>query len=145
MPKHNLTEGRRAELCEWLTANGITPGDVPIDADMTIDKGPTGRFLRCEVFDRSPDGRLQADERCQKAAVVVVNVPLRHEPPDWWQPYLKPTRDQLLAVVEQVRRLHQPASVVAAAEAGVAPDCTVCGPNVWPCPTVRALDGEEQS
>ena len=51
-----------------------------------------------------------------------------------------PAPEQLLAVVERVRKLHHPTSVVAAAEAGIEPDCAVCGPNVWPCPTYRALD-----
>jgi hypothetical protein len=96
MAKHTLPEGRRTALCGWLTENGINPHDVPADADMTIDKGPTGRFLRCEVFDRSPDGRLQVDERGERVALMVVNVPLQVEPPEWWTPYEKPTREQLL-------------------------------------------------
>ncbi|WP_055693245.1 hypothetical protein [Streptomyces prasinopilosus] len=96
---------RRKAVCAWLTANGINPSDVPQDADMTIDDGPTGRVLRCEVFDRHPDGYIQVDERGEKAAIRVVSVPLTVEPPQWWQPHMKPTRDQLLAVLERVREL----------------------------------------
>jgi len=102
MAKHTLPEGRRTELCDWLTENGINPHDVPADADMTIDKGPTGRFLRCEVFDRSLDGRLQVDERGERVALMVVNVPLQVEPPEWWTPYEKPTREQLAATLREV-------------------------------------------
>jgi hypothetical protein len=98
-------DSRREAICAWLTGNGINPGDVPEDADMTIDKGPTGRFLRCEVFDRHPDGYIQVDERGEQAARTVVAVPLKVEPPEWWQPHVKPTRDQLLAVVERVQQL----------------------------------------
>jgi hypothetical protein len=41
-----------------------------------------------------------------------------------------------------VRALHQPVGVVAAAEFGNPPDCAICGPNIWPCPTIEALDQE---
>jgi hypothetical protein len=41
------------------------------------------------------------------------------------------------------RALHQPVGVVAAAEFGNPPDCAICGPNIWPCPTIRALDKEQ--
>lgn len=96
---------RRVALCAWLTNNGINPSDVPQDADITIDNGPTGRFLRCEVYDRDPDGHLQADARGNRVATMVVNVPLKVEPPDWWEPQVKPTRDELLATVERVQQL----------------------------------------
>jgi hypothetical protein len=96
---------RREALCAWLTANGINPNDVPQDADMTISEGTAGRFLCCEVFERTADGHFHLDERGEKAAVTVVAVPLKVEPPDWWEPYEKPTRDDLLAIVERVEQL----------------------------------------
>lgn len=98
-------ENRREAVCAWLTANGINPRDVPQDADITIDQAATGRFLRCEVFDRGPDGHIKVDERGKKPAILVINVPLQVEPPDWWEPHVKPTRDQLLAVLKQVQDL----------------------------------------
>ncbi|MFD7995460.1 hypothetical protein [Streptomyces mexicanus] len=101
----DLTESRREAVCAWLTANGIDPRDVPQDADITIDQGATGRFLRCEVFDRGPDGHIKVDERGKKPAILVINVPLKVEPPDWWEPHVKPTRDQLLAILERVQQL----------------------------------------
>lgn len=99
------TPNRREALCAWLTANGIRPNDVPQDADMTISEGTAGRFLCCEVFDRSPDGHIQVDERGNKAAIKVVAVPLAVEPPDWWEPYEKPTRDELLRMIGELRHL----------------------------------------
>lgn len=98
MAKH--LSNRRVALCAWLADNGISPNDVPQDADITIDKGPTGRFLRCEVYDRDKDGHLQTD-----VATMVVNVPLKVDPPEWWQPQIKPTRDELLEVLSRVQQL----------------------------------------
>lgn len=54
-------------------------------------------------------------------------------------------RDQLRAAITRVRQLHQPTGVVAAAEAGVEPDCAVCGPNRWPCPTYEAVTEPESA
>lgn len=101
----DLPESRREAVCAWLRANGIDPRDVPHKADVTIDKGPTGRFLRCEVFDRGTDGLIKVDERGEKPAILVINVPLQVEPPEWWEPHVKPTRDELLAVLERVQAL----------------------------------------
>lgn len=42
-----------------------------------------------------------------------------------------------------VRAVHRPVGVVAAAEAGVEPDCAVCGPNTWPCATVSTVYEEQ--
>lgn len=36
---------------------------------------------------------------------AVVAVPLQVEPPEWWQPYEKPTRDELLAALDRVEQL----------------------------------------
>lgn len=104
MAKHPIDD-RRAKLCEWLTANGINPSDVPQDADMTISEGTGGRFLCCEVFDRGAAGEVRLDERGEKAAVTVVAVPLKVEPPQWWEPYEKPTRDELLKALARVQEL----------------------------------------
>lgn len=134
---------RRTALCDWLTANGIDPNFVLVDGDLTIVDTDEGRIIRVEVCVADENGRKQLDERGEHIATEIRMVPLVVEPPTWWTPYEKPTREQLLAVVERVRSLHQPTGVVAAAEAGSEPDCAVCGPNVWPCPTYRALDGED--
>lgn len=119
MAKH-LAGDRREAMCAWLTANGINPNDVPQDAEMTISEGTAGRFLNCDVFERTPDGHIQVDERGEKAAVTVIHVPLKVEPPEWWEPYEKPTRDELLRILERVR---------AAADAG--PPSGTAIPGEW--------------
>lgn len=96
---------RQQAVADWLEANGINPGDVPIDADMTIDDGPDGRFIRCEVFHLNSDGRRQPDETGQRVATKFVTAPLKVEPPQWWEPRVKPTRDDLLAVLGNVQQL----------------------------------------
>lgn len=139
MAKYPNSE-RREAVCQWLAANGIDPKTVPIDADMTISEGTAGRFLSCEVFDLTPDGHRQVDEHGDKAAVTAVSVPLKVEPPTWWQPYQKPTRDDLLAATDRVRALH-----VRNQHSG---SCEHCSTHDYPdydvqhpCPTIQALDG----
>lgn len=100
-----VTGGRRDAVCAWLNANGINPSDVPVDADMTISEGTAGRFLCCEVFERSPDGLITLDECGERVAVTTVAVPLKVEPPTWWKPYEKPTREDLLATLQRVQQL----------------------------------------
>jgi hypothetical protein len=39
------TEEERQALCEWLSANGITPGNVPIESTFTIVESSEGRRL----------------------------------------------------------------------------------------------------
>ena len=45
--------------------------------------------------------------------------------------------DQLYDVLDRIRHLHHPIGVVAAAEAGIAPDCAGCH-RAWPCQTYNA-------
>lgn len=97
-------EGRREALCQWLTANGINPSDVPIDADLTITTEPDGtRLIRYEAFVLDADGHRIVDERGQDVAIETRTTRLNVEPPDWWKPYEKPTREQLAADLEQAR------------------------------------------
>ena len=97
-------DGRRKELCDWLTANHIDPSRVPFDADLTIDDAGNGRVIRVEVEVTDDADRLVLDAREHRAAVETRTVPLLVEPPAWWQPYEKPTRLTLLATVERVRK-----------------------------------------
>lgn len=97
-------EDRRKALCDWLTANGIRPNDVPIDADLTITTEPDGtRIIRYEAFVLDAAGRKTLDERGQNVAIEERTTRLLAEPPAWWQPYEKPTREQLAAELEQAR------------------------------------------
>jgi len=128
---------RRAALCDWLTANGIEPHTVPVDGDLLIVDTEQGRAIRVEVFVRTEGGGIVFDERGEREAREIREVPLTVEPPDWWQPYEKPTREQLLAAVERVRKLH-------AEEYGCCSHCTRAESVLFPCATIRALDGEGQ-
>ncbi|MFD8516505.1 hypothetical protein ACFV27_36870 [Streptomyces antimycoticus] len=103
MAKHP-NEGRREALCQWLTANGINPNDVPIDADLTITTETDGtRLIRYEAFVTDSDGRKLIDERGQGAAIEKRTARLDVEPPDWWQPHQKPTREQLAAELKKAQ------------------------------------------
>lgn len=98
-------DGRRKELFDWLTANHIDPCDVPTDGDLTIDTVDGHRVIRYEALVRDANGRLMLNDRGNEVAVERRMVPLLVEPPDWWEPYEKPTRAHLLATVEKVSAL----------------------------------------
>lgn len=133
----SLDDSRRPVLAQWLFTNGFDPHDVPLDADLTIIDTEQGRAIRCEVFFRNEEGAKVIDERGEREARQIITLPLKTEPPKWWTPYEKPTREQLLAAVERVRKLH-------AEEFGCCSHCTCEDSVLYPCPTIRALDGEEQ-
>lgn len=132
---------RRRALCEWLTAHDIEPHDVPIDGDLTIQDTDEGRVIRCEVFVAVDEAKV-VDARGERGAREMRTVPLAVEPPAWFVPYVKPTREQLLASVERVRKLH-----VRNANSGTCEHCSerdYPGYAVtFPCPTALALDGKE--
>lgn len=149
-PKHIAPwpEDRRKAVCAWLRANGIDPNIVPQDADLYLESAPegdpyTGRYLHYEVFHLNSDGRRHTDERGLSAALEQRSTPLLVDPPDWWEPYRKPTRDQLLDAVAKVHALHRCNEHTG--------DCEHCSqhdyPNYsvpWPCPTIQALGSEVQ-
>ncbi|PSK56999.1 MULTISPECIES: hypothetical protein [Streptomyces] len=150
-------EDRREAVCAWLSANGVDPNNVPQDADLYLEPAPegdpyTGRYLHYEVFHLNSDGRRHTDERGLSAARERRTTPLLVEPPDWWEPYRKPTRDQLLDVLAKVRALHQPQP-----DGTGFPDsqqCSTCSQDggdgyqylvPWPCPTIQTIDSEVQA
>lgn len=105
MAKHPI-DTRRHAVCEWLTANGISPNTVPQDADLTIKDGPGGtRVIAYEAFVLDADGNKQADERGNRIAIETRTAPLLVEPPTWWEPYEKPTREDLMATLDRVQQL----------------------------------------
>jgi hypothetical protein len=130
---------RREVLCDWLRANGINPDDVPLDADMTITTADNGaRWLWCEVYARDATGHVVVNVQGDAATRTTVTVPLTTEPPDWWQPHVKPSREQLLEAIAAVHALH-----VRNPNCG---DCEHCSERdypdyavPWPCPTMQAL------
>ncbi|WP_446458616.1 hypothetical protein [Streptomyces rochei] len=141
-------EDRRKAICAWLTANGINPDHVPRDADLYIEPARdgdlyTGRYLHYEAFHLNAAGHRHADERGLNAAIERRRTPLLIDPPDWWEPYRKPTRDQLLDVLTKIRALHRQNENTG--------DCEHCSERdypdysvPWPCPTIRILGGEDQ-
>ncbi|MEU7338660.1 hypothetical protein [Streptomyces sp. NPDC007074] len=141
MPNPEDVDTRIDAYRAWLTANGIDPRTVPIDADVTIADNPDRtRSIVYEAFDLDSDGRKQINERHDGAAIRTCNTLLVVDPPEWWQPYEKPTRDTLLAAAERVRRLHAPNEHTG--------DCEYCSLRDYPdysvphpCETVQALDG----
>jgi hypothetical protein len=134
---------RREDLCAWLRANGIDPDEVPLDADMTITTVDNdARWLRCEVFVTDANGRRMLNERRTDVARDTVTVPLRAEPPSWWQPHLRPSREQLLEAIAAVGKLHVRNPNTRTCEHCSErdyPDYAV----PWPCPTMRALGETE--
>ena len=106
MPSEQQYSNRRDAYRAWLTANDIDPGHVPLDADVYLDTDPDGaRHIVYEVFHLDSEGRKQVNERGDGAATERRTTPLLVDPPDWWQPYRKPTRDQLLNVLQDVKQL----------------------------------------
>jgi hypothetical protein len=97
---------RREACIAWLTANGIEVNTIPRDADLYIDSSPDGtRHIHYEAFHLTSDGQRQLDERGENVALERRTTPLLVDPPDWWEPYRKPTRDDLLAVLGRVQQL----------------------------------------
>lgn len=133
MAKHTLPDDRRVQLCEWLTANDIDPRGIMYDSDLSIIDTDDGRAIRYEMTVRNADGRIVLDDRGERVATEMRTVPLKTEPPEWWQPYVKPTREQLLDVVRQVSSLHHGPRTERHGSC-----CVHCG-LVWPCPTVQIV------
>jgi hypothetical protein len=135
---------RQQELCDWLAANGINPHAIPIDADLAINPGPDGgRVIHYEACVLGENEMPVLNERGTDVAVEKRTVPLVVEPPAWWEPFEKPTREQLTARAERVRALHRRNENTGTCEhcsAGDYPNYAV----PFPCVTMRALDGEEQ-
>jgi hypothetical protein len=136
MPSREDYTTRREAYAAWLTANGIEPGHVLLDADVYIETAPDDtRHIVYEACHLNADGRRQVDERGNGVATVRRTTPLLVEPPDWWEPYRKPTREQLLEAVERIRALHRE-------EYGCCAHCTRAESVLYPCPTMQALENE---
>jgi hypothetical protein len=134
MPKAP-NDDRREALCAWLRTNGINPNEVPIHGDLYLEPGPDGTpHIVYEAFHLTADGHRHVDEHGKNPAVERRATPLLVDPPDWWEPYRKPTREQLLEAVDRIRALHRE-------ECGCCAHCTRAESVLYPCPTIRALEG----
>jgi hypothetical protein len=106
MPSPEQSRNRRDAYAAWLTANGINPSHVLLDADVYIETAPDGtRHIVYEACHLDAEGRKQINERGDEVAQERRTTPLLVEPPDWWEPYRKPTREQLLTALDRVRAL----------------------------------------
>lgn len=138
----NLADYNRA-VCEWLHANGANPDDIPIDSDLYITGDGPARVLHYETYVCGTDGCRLADARGEKV-VEQRTVPLTVEPPAHWQPVQKPTREALLAVVDAVRKLHQPApDHIGGLSLNTGQRCAACD-QPYRCSTIRTLDAMER-
>lgn len=106
MPSPQHYSERREAYCAWLTANNINPSHVLRDADVYIETDTDGtQRIVYEGCQLDSEGRKQLNERGDGVAIEPRTTPLLVEPPSWWEPYRKPTRDQLLSVLDRVRTL----------------------------------------
>lgn len=140
MPSPQDYNDRREAYCAWLQANGINPSHVLLDADVYIEPGPAGtRNIVYEACHLDAEGRRQIDERGTGVAIERRTTPLLVDPPDWWEPYRKPTREQLLEAFDRLRALHHDWE----ADPGHCAHCQdgIGTPLPWPCPTIQALEG----
>ncbi|MGW4270818.1 hypothetical protein ACWEGQ_00270 [Streptomyces seoulensis] len=132
-------EGRREAVCAWLTANDIDPNIVPVDGDLYLTTEPDGTTrIHYEAFYLDSQGHKHLNERGDEAAIDRRTSPLLVNPPDWWEPHRKPTRDQLLSASERVKQLHRRNEHTG--------DCEHCSARdypdyavPWPCPTVQSM------
>lgn len=139
MPK--WPDDRLDALRAWLKANNINPSDVPIRGDLYLEPDPAGgQRIVYEAFHLTADGHRHVDERGENAAIERRATPLLVDPPDWWEPYRKPTRNQLLEAVDRILGLHRRNEHTGECEhcsQGDYPDYSV----PWPCLTIQALEG----
>ncbi|MFD5697479.1 hypothetical protein [Streptomyces lasiicapitis] len=83
-------QGRTDEICDWASANGLTPNDVSADHDITIEDTPDGRVIRYRAFLRSDSGHKFVATEADGAAMEERTVPLVVEPPEGWPVYAVP-------------------------------------------------------
>jgi hypothetical protein len=142
---------RQTETCDWLRANGVDPNETLRYGELYIDTADDGtRTLHADMYTLDDNGGRFYDERENDVAQHRVVVPLVAEPPNWWKPYRKPTREQLLDAVYAVAGLHQAAphqSQTICAHCSALDDqgTTDNAPVAWPCATVAALNDYEKT
>ncbi|MGW6459113.1 hypothetical protein ACWF94_24855 [Streptomyces sp. NPDC055078] len=124
---------RRRATADWLTANGIDPGEILVDSPMTVNTGLDGnRTITYEAVAGVEYGRHVFEQR---------SAPLVVDPPTWWDAYEGPTREQLAAAVERVRALHREAEE----GDGSCIECSADQSVHYPCHTIRALTEPKES
>lgn len=69
-------EDLRVEVGRWLRANGIDPGDLPLDSVMSIADGK----ITFQRYLRNEHGRIRVNTLEHCVMTETVTVPLRMEP-----------------------------------------------------------------
>lgn len=79
------TEEERLAICEWLTANGISPKDVPLhDSNLRIEEQDGQRVIRYTAFVRDElSGNILANPETSSARTSEASAPCKVEPPAW--------------------------------------------------------------
>lgn len=99
-----MSEGTQMdELRAWLGLHGADPNEVPITEDMTITTDDDGvQWLNWAQF-ALVNGKRYTNVMGTGAAVEKRTARLSAPPPDWWEPIVHPTREELIARLDAVR------------------------------------------
>lgn len=83
VPADQTEYGPRAAVADWLAANGIDPGNVPLPSTIVIERDPVeGRTISYTAVLRSEDGRIRYDPQVDGPKVEGRSAPLKVEPPE---------------------------------------------------------------
>lgn len=78
------TEEERAAICEWLTANGISPNAVPLPSRLVVLEDDGAKVIHYEEYVLTDDGNKQVDPGDSDYAWVRnATAPCKVDPPAW--------------------------------------------------------------
>lgn len=79
------TEEERLALCQWLTANGVSPNTVPLESHFAIVEEPDGRRLihYMEFVRDEKTGNILVDPDDRSPMKRTASVPCKQDPPAW--------------------------------------------------------------
>lgn len=64
-------DAHRQALCDWLTANGLDPNDIPDHLPLRVEEGEGGMVIRYRAFVRTEEDVQQADSIYSDEVVTV--------------------------------------------------------------------------
>jgi hypothetical protein len=82
LTRRSLARAHMAAICDWLTANGIRPADVPLESVPVVTK----RWIIYQRYERNRAGQIRVEARPgaePETVMTVQRVPHRAPPP--WQ------------------------------------------------------------
>lgn len=119
-------EDQTAQLFIWLRLHGANPDEIPLDADMTISTDENGvKWLHWSQFALVNGGRYMNPWNTG-AAIEKHAARLLAPPPDWWEPIVHPTREQL---AEQLRAVYRERAQLVAYVAALHPSVMAEDPD----------------